>query len=153
MTSPDSEGQNEHFDVQYSESLPGQCDLPTRAEVQRILKASLPKDMEVTVRFVDAAESRELNLRHLGKDRPANVLAFPHSEERKGDGDVAICPEVVATEAGQCNIATDERYAQLLVHASLHLLGMDHDSDEAAEKMERAEARLLSGLGFRDPYR
>ena len=152
MTSPEPVAGGSVLDVQYSHQPQEGSDPPPTVEVRRILRAVLPAGAEVTVRFVDAEDSRALNSRHLGKNRPANVLAFPYEEEGRVAGDVAICPEVVAKEARHCGVPASERYAHLLVHAALHLQGMEHDTPSSARTMERAEARLLASLGFADPY-
>jgi probable rRNA maturation factor len=43
--------------------------------------------------------------------------------------------------------------AHLLVHGMLHLQGYGHERDADAASMEARETRILSGLGFPDPYR
>ena len=42
-------------------------------------------------------------------------------------------------------------WAHLVAHGVLHLLGYDHD-EEQAEAMESLEIRILAGLGYPDPY-
>lgn len=136
--------------VQYEQDDEG--DPPSPELVRRWLRAALPAAAEVTVRYVSAAASRELNKRYRGKDRPANVLAFPYPDENRLAGDVAICPKVVAAEARAAGIEPRLRHAHLVVHACLHLRGQSHDTPEAAARMEAAESRILAGLGLPDPY-
>jgi probable rRNA maturation factor len=38
------------------------------------------------------------------------------------------------------------------VHGVLHLLGLDHIRARDAQRMERAEIRILRRLGIADPY-
>jgi probable rRNA maturation factor len=40
----------------------------------------------------------------------------------------------------------------LVVHATLHLLGYDHQRDQDATLMERIEVRTLGKLGVDNPY-
>jgi probable rRNA maturation factor len=40
-------------------------------------------------------------------------------------------------------VALDDELALLVVHGLLHLLGMDHDKDAEAERMEALEQQLL----------
>jgi probable rRNA maturation factor len=40
----------------------------------------------------------------------------------------------------------------MVIHGLLHLRGYDHARTASAERMERAERRLLGRLGFPDPY-
>jgi probable rRNA maturation factor len=59
-------------------------------------------------------------------------------------GDVVVCPAVAARNAGDHGVTEDDELALLVVHGLLHLLGMDHDGDEDAERMERRERELLA---------
>jgi probable rRNA maturation factor len=42
-------------------------------------------------------------------------------------------------------------WAHLVAHGVLHLLGYDHDETQAAA-MEALEIRILTDLGYADPY-
>ncbi|MBY6033513.1 rRNA maturation RNase YbeY [Marinobacter daepoensis] len=111
---------------------------------------------EVTIRIVDNQESRELNHQYRGKDKPTNVLSFPF-EAPAGitvplAGDLVICAPVVEQEAREQQKAPDAHWAHMVVHGMLHLQGYDHIEDKDAEVMEALEIRLLSQLGFANPY-
>jgi len=67
-------------------------------------------------------------------------------------GDIVICLERAAQEASEQGKTLRRHLAHLTVHATLHLLGYDHDRDTEAEEMEALERRILSGLGIPDPY-
>jgi probable rRNA maturation factor len=41
-------------------------------------------------------------------------------------------------------VTFDDEIALLLVHGLLHLLGMDHQADAEAERMEQREQQLLA---------
>jgi probable rRNA maturation factor len=106
----------------------------------------------VAVEFVDAARIAELNGGYRGKPVPTDVLSFPidgvesvsgaaHSHASghasrahvapRELGDVIICPEHTA----------DVREA--VVHGMLHLLGMDHETDDG--EMLALQRQLLAG--------
>lgn len=106
------------------------------------------------IRVVSAAEGRRLNRRFRGRDRATNVLAFPGWDLRSDHhlGDVVICAPVVAREAREQGKSARAHWAHLIVHGVLHLLGRTHELPRAAQRMEREEAGILSGLGFPDPY-
>jgi probable rRNA maturation factor len=40
----------------------------------------------------------------------------------------------------------------LILHATLHLLGFDHETEADAALMEGIEQRVLASLGLHDPY-
>ncbi len=103
-----------------------------------LLDEGVRRTAELSLLFVDAAAMAELNERHMGKDGPTDVLAFPIDEEpleagRWPDngttgpdrppedaddvpmllGDVVVCPSVAAAQAPE--------------HAGpLHGIGPDH---------------------------
>ena len=56
---------------------------------------------------------------------------------------MVICPAVAARNAVEHGVTFDDEIALLVVHGILHLLGMDHEVDEEAERMERREQQLL----------
>jgi probable rRNA maturation factor len=91
------------------------------------------RDGHLAVEFVDAARIAQLNGEHRGKDAPTDVLSFPidGAHEQGGVprelGDVVICPEQ----------SVDLREA--IVHGVLHLVGMDHESDDGEMLALQAE--------------
>jgi probable rRNA maturation factor len=112
-------------------------------------------DREIGVSVVGAAESRRLNARYRGKDKPTNVLSFPVPQlPVKGPlGDLVICPQVLRAEAREQKKTLRAHWAHLVVHGALHLIGYDHEIDADASRMERREISVLRRLGFANPYR
>jgi probable rRNA maturation factor len=110
----------------------------------------------LTLRLVDDGESRKLNERYRGKNRPTNVLSFPADlPEELGIpllGDIVICAPLVGAEAEAQQKPVQSHWAHLTIHGVLHLLGYDHQEKKAAEEMEALEADLLHSLGIRNPY-
>jgi len=125
-------------------------------------------EVELAVVFVDEVGSAELNARFGGKEGPTDVLSFPIDEEppesgRHPDsggsgpgepsepdelplllGDVYVCPSVAARNAPDHAGTYEDELALLVVHGILHLLGMDHEEEAAAEEMEQRERALLA---------
>jgi probable rRNA maturation factor len=98
---------------------------------------------------VGAAESKRLNGSYRKRRYATNVLSFPYGG---GSGDVVLCHPVIAREARAQRKTLRAHYAHLVVHGVLHLRGHDHLRKREAERMERAEIRILRRLGFGDPY-
>ena len=124
-----------------------------RHKVLRWLRAALSEPAEITVRLVDAQESRKLNRDYRGLDHATNVLTFGYQREPAVVADLIVCSAVVRREAARQHIDLQAHYAHMLVHGALHAQGMDHQSDAEAQMMEAAESRILLALGFEDPYR
>jgi probable rRNA maturation factor len=116
---------------------------------------------EIGVSVVGPTESRKLNARFRGRDKPTNVLSFPVPElphAAEGDeprplGDLVICPQVLRAEAREQKKSLRAHWAHLVVHGSLHLIGYDHEQEADANRMERREIAVLRRLGFSNPYR
>jgi probable rRNA maturation factor len=140
------------------------------ALARSVLQAEgIMSETEVSLLFVDEATIASLNERFLDEAGPTDVLSFPIEDDadrsgRSPDeggtgpgsieadtgrrllllGDVVICPAVAARNAEEHGVSLDDEIALLVVHGILHLLGMDHQVDEEAERMERREQQLLS---------
>jgi probable rRNA maturation factor len=127
--------------------------LPSRARFAKWVRAALQKSASITLRVVGAREARALNRDYRGRDYATNVLTFIYSERRPLAGDIAICAPVVSREARMRGVTASAHYAHLTVHGVLHLQGHDHQRATEAARMERLETRILTGLGFPDPYR
>jgi probable rRNA maturation factor len=114
----------------------------SHAEVERLVTiatATAAVDHgHVAVAFVSADAIAELNAAHRGKDGPTDVLSFPvdGGDDLAGPpglrelGDIVICPEHTV----------DLREA--VVHGALHLVGMDHETDDG--EMLAVQAEILS---------
>lgn len=150
---------------------------PLRVELQTRVRAWAPRARDIAnwagtaigrraaggelgVRVVGSAESRRLNARYRGKDKPTNVLSFPAAplpggrrEDARPLGDLVICAQVVRSEAREQRKPLEAHWAHLVVHGALHLVGYDHVRDPEAKRMERREITVLRRLGFANPYR
>jgi probable rRNA maturation factor len=115
-------------------------------------------DSEVSVKLTSDEEVRTLNAAWRGKDRATNVLSFPMAAEAELAsaqllGDIVLAQGICAAEAADKGVGLETHAAHLVVHGTLHLLGYDHEtSDAAAEEMEEAERRALASIGIADPY-
>lgn len=134
---------------------------------RRILEARGVKgETEVSLLFVDEGAIATLNEQFLAKSGPTDVLSFPIEDEpgptgRSPDlggtgpgssaeqgsltllGDVVICPAVASRNAIEHGVPFEDEVALLVVHGLLHLLGMDHEDDAEAARMEALEQQLL----------
>ncbi len=62
-------------------------------------------------------------------------------------GDVIISLPTARREAEEAGISLDNMISRLLVHGILHLVGFDHERDEAtAREMEQRSAEVLALL-------
>ena len=128
----------------------------TRPLIRRWVQAAQLAPAELTIRFVDADEGRELNRDYRGKDYATNVLTFAYNEEEDEDtvrADIVLCTDVLQREAEEQRLPLEQHAAHLVVHGVLHAQGYDHEDDDDAAEMEQLETEILAGLGIADPYR
>ena len=130
------------------------------AVLESFSRGRKPPIYALTIRIIGTAESRALNRRWLGKDKPTNVLSFPSSSLKSPSlqppanllGDLAICAPVVIREAREQGKLAEAHWAHMVVHGVLHLLGFDHADSRDAKKMETLEVEILREFGYQDPY-
>ena len=114
----------------------GGPDAPPPQDVERVVRIALGSggvdDGHVAVEYVDAERIAELNAEHRGKSGPTDVLSFPIDEAGAAAGprelgDIVICPDHT------------EDLREAVVHGALHLLGMDHETDDGEMLALQAE--------------
>ncbi len=126
--------------------------IPTRLQFRKWFKAGLTQDAEIVLRIVGEIEGRRYNRDFRGRDYATNVLTFVYGITLPLSGDIVLCASVVEKEADQQHKDLQAHYALLAVHSVLHLQGYEHESHKNAVTMERLETKIITRLGFDDPY-
>jgi probable rRNA maturation factor len=126
--------------------------------------ANAPFTLSISISLSTDAEVQTLNAQYRGKNKPTNVLSFPMLEPSELDalantddgevllGDMILAFETCDTEAAEKAIPIADHVTHLIVHGTLHLLGLDHIDDIQAEHMEALEVKALASLGLGNPY-
>ena len=118
---------------------------------------------ELSVSFVETGEIEELHERFMDEPGPTDVLSFPLDEAevpaedgakvgakdgakdgaKNGDGTRHLGDVVVAPAEAERNNPADPNgeIRLLLVHGILHLLGYDHEEEDARTRMWERQAR------------
>ena len=121
--------------------------------IKKWVKSAVQLNGLITLRFVNAAESKKLNFAFRNKDYATNVLTFPYELSKKTiAADIIFCLPVIQKEAFDQSKAVKAHLAHLIIHGCLHAQGLDHENDKEAKKMEGKEIILLKSLGFTNPY-
>jgi len=143
------------IDLQYAstaiESALGKIASPNL--IKKWVKSATPLGGLITLRFVNAAEGKKLNLAFRQKDYATNVLTFPY-ELSKNEliADIIFCLPVLQKEAKEQDKLLKAHLAHLIVHGCLHAQGFDHETAKDAQKMETLEIQTLQKMGFANPY-
>ncbi len=87
---------------------------------------------EINYCFLNKKEIKKLNKEFLNKSSPTDVLAFPDLDETLVTGDVALCLELVKEDAKKDKKHFYKYLAEVLLHGSLHLFGLEHDYSPAS---------------------
>lgn len=130
----------------------------SRAQIRRWMLAALDRPADITLRFVDTREGRQLNADYRGRDYATNVLTFDYTEAGEPArsaplrADIVICMSVVSREARQHHKTERDHLAHLIIHGTLHAMGHDHENESDAGVMESLEIRLLRRFRIADPY-
>ena len=149
-------------DAAWLGALPGAAACCRRAAGAALAEAAPPgpgaRRAEVSILLADDRAVGALNRRYRGRGGATNVLAFPGAAPFAGGaprllGDIVLARETVVAEARAGALALADHVSHLVVHGALHLLGYDHEEDNAAAEMQAAEARALRRVGVADPYR
>jgi len=106
-----------------------------RLPFDMLKKKVLGASYELSLAFVSDSESRRINKRLRGKDKPANILSFPLT---KSSGEIVIAIAYAKKEAPLYDHTPQQHLAHLLIHGLLHLKGLSHGAT-----MESEEKRLL----------
>ena len=121
--------------------------------IKKWVKASSPPNGQLTLRFVNMAEGKKLNLAFRKKNAATNVLTFPYELTKSNvHADIIFCLPVLQKEAKVQGKTLKAHLAHLIVHGCLHAQAYDHETKKDAEKMEASEVQILKKLGFSNPY-
>ncbi|MDK2855812.1 MAG: putative rRNA maturation factor [Bacillota bacterium] len=127
---------------------------------EEALKREGAADAEVSVTLVDDARIQELNRTYRGLDEPTDVLSFALREGEDSFtlppdagipellGDVVISLPRARSQAAEYGHSLERELGYLLTHGILHLLGYDHETEEAAAVMRAKEEEVLAAVGL-----
>lgn len=115
---------------------------------------------EVSVTLLNDTAIQQLNRQYRHVDRPTDVLAFPMGDdsdafewtEESGFvpllGDIFISAPRARAQAQAYGHSFSRELGFLLTHGFLHLLGYDHDTEQAEHEMIRKQEQVLSSIGL-----
>jgi probable rRNA maturation factor len=117
---------------------------------EKILGWEQRGDFYFSLVFENSDKMKEINFKYRHKDSDTDVLSF----ESKGDknleldskylGEIIICPKRVRNNAREEKKPYKDELYLVFIHGILHLLGYDHESNEAdATLMEEKQVRYL----------
>jgi probable rRNA maturation factor len=112
----------------------------------RTLRGKVAKGAGFTCLIAGDTALRRLNRDFLGKDYATDVLSFPGAQDSRPFllGEIAISAARARSQAAALGHSLENEIRILMLHGLLHLLGMDHETDQG--QMRRAESRWRKRL-------
>jgi len=105
--------------------------------VEVILKKEKIREINLSIALVGQERIKALNKKYRGKQRVADVLAFPYDDS----GEIVICLREVKKNAKKFKSTYKKELAQVIIHGILHLLGYTHEkSKKEAKEVEETKA-------------
>ena len=121
-----------------------------RRAAQRILTELGLLEAELSLLFVNDLQIQALNRKHLRRDEPTNVLAFPMREGEFSTlhphllGDLVISVETAKRQSSRFGLNDMEMVILLMVHGVLHLIGYEHEgTKKGAREMTLKQKELF----------
>lgn len=115
-------------------------------------KKSYDKQALLNYRFTNSSEIKKLNMTYRGKNKPTNILTFCYEREPSIVADIVVCLPIILRESKIQQKSAFNHLSHLLIHGTLHALGLDHCQKSQTEEMENLEIKVLEKLGIKNPY-
>jgi probable rRNA maturation factor len=117
----------------------------------RVLKELDVDGRELSILLCDDDAITELNRDYRGKDESTDVLSFAQQEAGSDFfpdmyqllGDIIISTDTLKRNAEYFTVPMELELKRLVIHGILHLIGMDHETNDAAEPMLVRQEELL----------
>jgi probable rRNA maturation factor len=108
-------------------------------------------NVEIAIIIEDDAYIQSLNRQYRGIDEPTDVLSFPYNGVDRDSGqdilgDILIAYPTAARQAEEEGYPLMDELILLAVHATLHLLGYGHETEEGKEEMWWVQNDILEAL-------
>ena len=133
-------------------SAPGQRAPLSAARVSALvaltLKAEGVADAMISVTFLSSRAMAKMHREQLGHSGATDIITFELTRPVASapvTGDLYICPDVARTNAQAWGVPVREELARLVIHGTLHSLGLEHPDGEARldSPMWKAQEKYL----------
>ena len=102
----------------------------------------------LSLAVVDDPAIRQVNRRHLDHDYATDTISFLFEQEGSYlEGEVLVSAETAARVAPSFGWSVDDELLLYVIHATLHLVGYDDQSDDDRTRMQDAETAYLRRFG------
>jgi probable rRNA maturation factor len=124
---------------------PGVCRQSARS-FAKVLESELAPGRAFCCLITSDKEMRRLNREFRKRDYATDVLSFPSADAGTFLGDIAISFAKAKEQAAEHGHSVSQEVEILMLHGLLHLLGMDHETDDGQMAQEERKWREKLGL-------
>ncbi len=116
----------------------------TSAWIKAVAAAHGFKVGEISYKFCDDEEILAVNRQYLQHDYYTDVITFDYTEGNVISGDVVISLDTVKSNAEEMGRPYEEEFYRVVIHAVLHLCGINDKGEGEREIMEQQENEALA---------
>ncbi|QJC28705.1 rRNA maturation RNase YbeY [Enterobacteriaceae endosymbiont of Plateumaris consimilis] len=145
--------------LNYNNYCKNKNNLPLKSNLYNwlyIIFNNYKKKFIINISIVEKKIIKKLNMKFLSMNKTTNVLCFPYEDYLSKKfflGDIILCKDIIEYEAYMYNKKIEEYWAHMIIHSSLHLLKFDHFNNKKTKIMQLEEIKLLTLLGYSNPYK
>ena len=120
--------------------------------VKKVLTHYDLKSFDVNLIFTSDIYVSNLKKEFFSKNQWTDVIAFPmHTKNEKSvEGEIYISMPTAKENAKRYKQSYGKELARLVIHGSLHLLGIEDDTNEKKEKMINIEEHFLKEISWEE---
>ena len=118
--------------------------------VKKVLNHYNFKSFDINLIFTSETYVSNLKKEFFSKTQWTDVIAFPmhNKNEKFVEGEIYISMPTAKDNAKIYKQSYGKELARLVIHGSLHLLGIEDDTDEKKEKMNKLEDYFLKDISW-----
>ena len=120
--------------------------------VKKVLTQYDVKSFDINLIFTSDTYVSNLKKEFFSKNQWTDVIAFPmHTKNEKSiEGEIYISMPTAKENAKRYKQSYGKELARLVIHGSLHLLGIEDDTNEKKEKMSKIEEYFLKDISWEE---
>ena len=120
--------------------------------VKKVLTHYDFKSFDINLIFTSDIYVSNLKKEFFSKNQWTDVIAFPmHTKNEKSiEGEIYISMPTAKENAKRYKQSYGKELARLVIHGSLHLLGIEDDTNEKKEKMVNIEEYFLKEISWEE---
>ena len=120
--------------------------------VKKVLTHYNFKSFDINLIFTSETYVSNLKKEFFSKTQWTDVIAFPmhNKNEKSVEGEIYISMPTAKDNAKIYKQSYGKELARLVIHGSLHLLGIEDDTDEKKEKMIKLEDYFLKEISWEE---